>query len=291
MLKYTINDFLELKLEDEKTNIYVDNELFIQCKYLLVNISMNQYEELKEFNSIDEVIDKLDNSLEYSKRNSISSEVQFWGHCSSLQAWYENNYDCSLVDSNLAFPLLRKLAIAGDVLANRVFKEEIAIRLETGYISTVRFLLFNGYLSFLDREELDCVFTQSSLSIVESLIEELQLLMISPLGNFMAINELLDLVLFIDLKFNQKILIEIFKNFPQTRIVSFIKSAILHLNYKEFRNYLIPYGRFHLYFEDIIDYLYKNYSQCGELIKLLQSGFYNSSLSIEERLSYGTVLL
>ncbi|MHA2035618.1 MAG: hypothetical protein ACW98X_04235 [Promethearchaeota archaeon] len=291
MLKYTINDFLELKLEDEKTNIYVDNELFIQCKYLLVNISMNQYEELKEFNSIDEVIDKLDNSLEYSKRNSISSEVQFWGHCSSLQAWYENNYDCSLVDSNLAFPLLRKLAVAGDVLANRVFKEEIAIRLETGYISTVRFLLFNGYLSFLDREELDCVFTQSSLSIVESLIEELQLLMISPLGNFMAINELLDLVLFIDLKFNQKILIEIFKNFPQTRIVSFIKSAILHLNYKEFRNYLIPYGRFHLYFEDIIDYLYKNYSQCGELIKLLQSGFYNSSLSIEERLSYGTVLL
>jgi hypothetical protein len=291
MLKYTINDFLELKLEDEKTNIYVDNELFIQCKYLLVNISMNQYEELKEFNSIDEVIDKLDNSLEYSKRNSISSEVQFWGHCSSLQAWYENNYDCSLVDSNLAFPLLRKLAIAGDVLANRVFKEEIAIRLETGYISTVRFLLFNGYLSFLDREELDCVFTQSSLSIVESLIEELQLLMISPLGNFMVINELLDLVLFIDLKFNQKILIEIFKNFTQTTIVSFIKSAILHLNYKEFRNYLIPYGRFHLYFEDIIDYLYKNYSQCGELIKLLQSGFYNSSLSIEERLSYGTVLL
>jgi ABC-type molybdate transport system substrate-binding protein len=288
MLKYAINDFLELKLEDEKTNIYVDNELFIQCKYLLVNISMNDYKELNEINSIDEIIDKLENSFEFSNKNSIPSGIQFWGHCSSLQAWYENNYDCSILDSKLAFPLLRKLAVAGDILANRVFKEEIAIRLETGYLSTVRFLLFNGYLSFLDKEELDCVFTQSSLSIVENFIEELQTLMISPLDNFRAINELLDLVLFIDLKFNQNILIEIFKNLPQTMIVGFIKSAILHLNYKEFRDYLVPYGKFYTYSESILDFLYTYYSHCGDLLKLLDSGFFNSPLSIEERYSYGT---
>ena len=44
------------------------------------------------------------------------------------------------------------------------------------------------------------------------------------------------------------------------------------------------------YFENIINYLYKNCSQFGELLNLLDSGFYNSPFSLEEQLSYGTVL-
>ncbi|MHA2283257.1 MAG: hypothetical protein ACXAC5_20640 [Promethearchaeota archaeon] len=292
MLKFTINNFLELRLEEGKTNIYVDNELFIQCKYLLIHVSIDEYEDCEGLNSIDEVIERLDKSLEFvnPKSNLISPEVQFWGHCSNLQAWYENNYDSSLIHSNLAFPLLKKLAEAGDILAIRVFKEEIVRRFDRGCITIVRFILYNGYLNFLDKEELQCVFNQSTFKIIKHIMKELNKLMISPLDNYRAIKELIDLILFIDLKFNQNILITIFQNLPQETTVKFSKTALLHLNYKEFQDYKIPYGKYYLYFENIINYLYKNYSHFGELINLLDSGFYNSPISLDEQLSHGTVL-
>lgn len=292
MFKFPINRYLELRLEDVKTNIYVGCELFIQCKYLLINFSCNDFEEFESVTSIDEAIEKSEKLFEYinTKRDSISPEVQFWGHCSNLQAWYENNYDSSLIHSNLAFPLLRKLATAGDILATRVFKEEIAKRFDRGYITTVRFILYNGYLNFLDKEELKCVFNQSAYKIIKNIIKELKNLMISPLNNYREINELIDLILFIDLKFTQNFLIDIFQNLPQKTRVKFTKSAILHLNYKEFQDYEVPYGKFYLYFEHIINYLYINYSNFSELVKLLDSGFYYSPFSLDEKLSYGTVL-
>jgi hypothetical protein len=292
MLKFPINDFLELRLEDGKTNIYVGNELFIQCKYLLINFSASNIEEFERINSIDEAIEKLDKSFEYlcTKRDSIPPEVQFWGHCSNLQAWYENKYDSSLIHSNLAFPLLKKLAKAGDFLAIRVFKEEIAKKFDHGYLNTVRVILYNGYFDFLNKEELECVFNQSSFNIIKNVIKELSILIDSPLDNYRAINELIDLILFIDLKFNQNLLIDIFQKLSLEKVVNFTKSALLHLNYKEIQDYEIPYGKFYLYFENIISYLYKNCSQFSELLNLLDSGFYNSPLSLDEQLSYGTVL-
>lgn len=292
MFKFSINDYLELRLEDRKTNIYVDNELFIQCKCLVINFSVENFEVFEGVNSIDEIVEKLDKSFEYINTNkySIPPEVQYWGHCSNLQAWYENNYDSSLIHSNLAFPLLKKLTMAGDVHAISVFKEEIAKRFDCGYITTVKFLLYNGYLNFLDKEELQCVFNQSTFNFIDNVIKELSELMISPLDNYRAINELIDLILFIDLKFNQNFLIVIFQNIPQETKVKFAKSTILHLNYKEFQDYEIPYGKFYLYFEHIINYLYKNYPHFGELLKLLDSGFYNSPFSLDEKLSYGAVL-
>ena len=36
MDEFIINEFLKLKLEDEKTIIYVKNQRLIQCKYLLL---------------------------------------------------------------------------------------------------------------------------------------------------------------------------------------------------------------------------------------------------------------
>ncbi len=291
MLKFRINDYLELRFEDSKTNIYVDNELFIQCKYLLLNFSTNNCGDYEDIHSIDEAIETLDKSFEFSKteRNSIPPKVQFWGHCSNLQAWCENQYNSSLIHSNLAFPLLRKLAEAGNFLAIKVFKEEIAKRFESGYIPTVTFLLYNGYLNCLDKEELNCVFAQSASKLIQKIIKELSRFMVSYFENYKRIKELIDLVLFIDLKFNQNFLIDIVKHMPQESRVAFTKFAILHMNYKEFVGYTIPFGKYYIYFEQMIDFLYEYYTHFGDMLKLLDSGFYNSPLSLDEKLSFGSV--
>ncbi len=291
MFKFRINDYIELRFEDGKTNIYVDNELFIQCKYLLLNFSTNNFEDYEDINSIDEAIETLDKSFEFfnTERNSISPEDQFWGHCSNLQAWYKNLYNSSLIHSNLAFPLLRKLAEAGDFLAIKVFKEEIAKKFESGYIPTVTFLLYNGYLNCLDEEELNYVFAQSASKLIQNIIQELSRFMVLYFDNYKRIKELIDLVLFIDLKFNQNFLIDVVKHIPQESRVAFTKFAILHMNYKEFEGYKIPYGKFYIYFEQMIDFLYETYAHFGDMLKLLDSGFHNSPLSLDEKLSYGSV--
>ena len=68
--------------------------------------------------------------------------------------WYENDYDTRILHRNLAFPLLRALVKVGDPLAKRVFKEEIALRLERGYPSVVIHLINQGYLKYFNKKEL-----------------------------------------------------------------------------------------------------------------------------------------
>ncbi len=154
--EYIINDFLTLKLEYGKTNIYIKGKLFRQCMHLLLDIRLEDKERTDLIDSIDEASILLDSSLE--DRNSsnifIPSEVEFWGHCSNIQAWTENDYDTRLLHSNLAFPLLEELTLAGDSLANKVFKEEIAKRLGSDYIPVIEYLVVNGYIKYLSTEEL-----------------------------------------------------------------------------------------------------------------------------------------
>jgi hypothetical protein len=45
--EFKINQYLKLKLENGRTNIYVKNRMFRQCMYLLLNIPVTQIEELK----------------------------------------------------------------------------------------------------------------------------------------------------------------------------------------------------------------------------------------------------
>lgn len=92
MTEFKVNEYLSIKLEDEKTNIYVNNELFTLCKHL----------KLKTVKS-DSV--------------SISPETEFWGYCSALQAWAENDYSLDLIDKHFAFILLKKLRKASDLKA------------------------------------------------------------------------------------------------------------------------------------------------------------------------------
>ena len=65
MIEFKINNHLSLRLEEGKTNVYVKNKLFRQCKYLLLNIAPNEIEIYEDINSIDEAVERLNKSLEY----------------------------------------------------------------------------------------------------------------------------------------------------------------------------------------------------------------------------------
>jgi len=156
-MEFVINEFLSLKLENDITMVFVAEEAFHQCKFLLLEIPVNDITSLDEIKSIDEAAQELGRALEpsdeFSRVDRIPPETEFWGHCSNLQAWYENDYNTKLLHSNIAFPLLKKLTKAGDLAARRVFKDEIAKRYNSGIESVRKFLEERNYLSFLTKEE------------------------------------------------------------------------------------------------------------------------------------------
>jgi len=158
-LEFKVNKYLELKLKNAKTNIYVGGKLFNQCKFLLLNISKDRARDYDEIESIDEAAEELDSSMEQGrlKRHFLSPDTEFWGHCSNLQAWYENNYDTRMLHRNLAFTLLKALVEVGDSLAKKVFKEEIMLRLKSGYPSVVLHLINQDYLKYLSKGELNTI--------------------------------------------------------------------------------------------------------------------------------------
>ncbi|MFX1392339.1 MAG: tetratricopeptide repeat protein [Promethearchaeota archaeon] len=156
---FKINKYLSLSLEGNSSIIYVNNNRFIQCKYLLL-VNPQKNEKQKDINSIDESSELLNKKLEGKiniKDFRLSYEQEFWGHCSNLQAWDEYGYDTRLLHRNLAFPLLRKLTEAGDPQAKKVFKEEIAKRISSGYLPVIIYLIENNYLDYLNDAELQCL--------------------------------------------------------------------------------------------------------------------------------------
>ena len=172
--EYVVNDFIKLRLEQGRTHIFVKNRLFMQCMYLLLNIPTNKIKEYDNIDSIDEAAEMLDRSMEGGGRGvyEISPEEEFRGHCSNIQAWYENDYDTRILHRNLAFPLLKRLTDAGDPLARKRFKEEIALRYASGHHSVMMFLIHNGYLKYLTSDELGCLLDDNQLPIMNTLISD-----------------------------------------------------------------------------------------------------------------------
>ncbi|TFG24270.1 MAG: leucine-rich repeat domain-containing protein [Promethearchaeota archaeon] len=167
MGEFKVNEYITLKLENSRTNIYIEGKKFIQCKYVLIRKTVYKLEDfLENIESVDEMAEHLDPSLPID----IPPETRFWVHCSNLQVWVENNYDTRLLHSNLAFPLLKKLTQIGDPLAKRVFKDEIAKRVKSGHPSVIEFLLCERYLDYLNTEEIETLFEDLDL---ESIIRQM----------------------------------------------------------------------------------------------------------------------
>lgn len=160
--KNKINEFITLKLVNNKTEIYILGEKFIQCKKALIKVD-------SDFKSlIDEVVD---NSRENDFLWKISPEEEFWAHSSNIQVWVELNYDTSILHTNIAFPLLKKLSDSGDKLAKRKFAEEIAKKLESNYIPTITYLFKEGYLNFLPEEYRNDILKKIGYTIVQQKTE------------------------------------------------------------------------------------------------------------------------
>lgn len=168
MLYYPINDYLSLRLESDKTIILVKGRPFSQCMYLLLNISVSKIRDYDQINSIDEAAEVLNHRGHYAQMHEITPETEFWGHCSNIQAWAENDYNTCILHRNLVFPLLRKLAEAGDIKAKRVYKDEIASRFSSGHVTVMLYLLNQGYLKTLNREEIDTLIEDLDMSILNN---------------------------------------------------------------------------------------------------------------------------
>ncbi|KKN27202.1 hypothetical protein LCGC14_0866970 [marine sediment metagenome] len=176
---FSVNENLSLKLENNETAVYIDDRLFIICKYLLMNINTRNISEFDNIDSIDEAANRLNTSLENSDPSyyALSPEEEFWGHCSNLQAWAENKYDTRLLHSNLAFPLLKKLHKVGDPLAKKRFKEEIILRILSGYKPVFTYLIEENYLKVFNIEELGVILDElqenpsSDLALFKEYIE------------------------------------------------------------------------------------------------------------------------
>lgn len=176
MAEFKINKYITLRLENYETIIYIQDRRFNVCKYLLLHIPMDNITEYDLLDSIDEAAEKLDRSLEYPAENQIKimPYTEFWGHCSNLQVWAENNYDSRLLHRNLAFPLLKKLADVGDQTANRVFKEEIAKRIINGNFTVFLYLLKQGYLSYLTKDEIKFILDDPNSKFFDNFITSLK---------------------------------------------------------------------------------------------------------------------
>lgn len=152
---FKVNEYITLKLEGGKTNIYVKGELFQQCKFLLLNIPVEEISSFDDIQSVDETAEKHDSSLEGVAQFhfEIPPEVKFWGHCSNMQVWAEHNYNTRILHRSIAFPLLKILKEKNDPIAKKVFNKEIAKRLSSGHLNVFLYLLEEGYIDYWGSEE------------------------------------------------------------------------------------------------------------------------------------------
>ncbi|MFW9878051.1 MAG: hypothetical protein ACFFG0_33640 [Candidatus Thorarchaeota archaeon] len=153
---FSVNEYISLELVKNMTFIIIDGKPFSQCLglYLIIPTDKKEQEKIKSIDQADENFNIQKFGTEY-KEFKLKPEEEFWGHCSNIQAWVENDYDTRLIHYNLAFPLLKRLTEVGDPLAKRVFKEEIAKRYKSGFPSVVKFLEEEHYLRYLTKEELE----------------------------------------------------------------------------------------------------------------------------------------
>ena len=164
MKEFKVNDYLTLKLEKGQTNIYVGGRLFGQCKFLLLNIPVDEISLFDDIQSIDDAAERLgwtENGQQGADKYYIPAETEFWGHCSNIQAWVENDYDTSILHSNLSFPLLEVLKNSGDPVAIKVFKEEVVKRLKNPSSSVINYFLEMGLFNQFNNEEMELLLEES----------------------------------------------------------------------------------------------------------------------------------
>jgi len=271
---FKINDFLTLKLEGGRTIIYVNNRPFRQCMYLLLDISVDRVEKYDEIRSIDEAAVKLSRKMERNHR-LVPPETEFWGHCSNLQAWVDNDYDTRILHRNLAFPLLKALCDAGDLIAKRKFKEEIAMRYATGHPTVVSFLTQNGYLHYLTEDEFESILIDIDFPSIKEFSKKISTLL-KTLNDPESEKEIkLQVSKFMHnfrFSFKYLLLIKSIENIPDDLKQAFIE--IIYSRYKNNRSFpILKFLNKALVNYENLDYKLLTYKD--KLIGILQNNFLN----------------
>lgn len=109
MQTFIANEFISLKLEGDKTEIYINDKRFNQCKYLLISLPVQELDDWEEYKSMDEIIKISENGKGEQHADGLSGEEAFVGHCSNIQAWIENDYDYKVLDSKLSIPIILQI--------------------------------------------------------------------------------------------------------------------------------------------------------------------------------------
>lgn len=155
MIKFKVNEYITVTDETFDPSIYI-NDKFFDCKGMhLILVPKNRSSYIENIQSVDNVYNELVGGMEEYEFESlyegeISYDEHFWGCCSNLQAWAENDYNTDLLYHELAFPLLKKLVFAGDPLAKKVIRKEVVRRYIYGPRTTRRYLFENGYIYLID---------------------------------------------------------------------------------------------------------------------------------------------
>ena len=149
---FKINDLVDMRLVGKKTRIFVNNEMLLVCSHLFLNIPKERIWKANEIKSMDEAARVFKSTKKI--QHKISSKQEFIGHCSNIQAFFENGLSTDILITDVAFPLLKELVDNGYEPAIRVFKEEIVKRYNTGTTSSRMFLSMQGYLFYLNEEEI-----------------------------------------------------------------------------------------------------------------------------------------
>ncbi len=80
----------------------------------------------------------------------------------------ENNYDTRILDSRIAFQLLKTLVDLGDVKAKSVFKSEIIKRFTSGWPPTIIYLIEQDYLDYFNDTEQEMLFNEIKKGIIKT---------------------------------------------------------------------------------------------------------------------------
>lgn len=133
-LEYKIDDLLSVKLVKGKTHIYIKNKRFKICKHVVLNIPLSDVSD--DFETIDDMISKYKIS---GSKIEITPEEELFVHYSNLKAWQENNYDLSLLASDLSFPLLMEMS-KYDIKYLFILLSELDERFEKGSDNVRKYL-------------------------------------------------------------------------------------------------------------------------------------------------------
>lgn len=155
--EFRISNYMTLRLEDDKTIIYINGKRFRHCKGIFLNIIKEKNTDQNSINSVDDITE-----IDVPTYNKITPEQEYFGHCSNLQAWYGHEYNMRLIHSNLGFDILATLSKAGEPLAKKKIKEEIARRMRTGSIKTCHYLVVEHFLDYLNEDEISILLLENN---------------------------------------------------------------------------------------------------------------------------------